>query len=85
MRTTIRIDDDLLQDLKSRASEQSVSLNTLLNQLLRQGLLVKSNKPLRYKEKVYSLGQPRLPLDKALQLAAADEDEEVLRKLAARK
>jgi hypothetical protein len=85
MRTTLRIDDDLLRDLKSRATEQSISLNALLNQLLRQALVTRPSKPRRYREKVFSLGAPRVSLDKALALAAAEEDEETLRKMAARK
>jgi hypothetical protein len=85
MRTTLRIDDDLMRDLRRRAAEQKVSLSRLFNQLLRQGLAAKPAKRAAYRERVYSLGPPRVSLDKALALAAADEDAEVTRKLMARK
>ena len=38
MRTTIRIDDDLLLELKERARGDKSSLNNLVNRLLRRGL-----------------------------------------------
>ena len=85
MRTTVRIDDDLLKDLQRRAAAQSIPLSKLLNQLLRQAMAGKPLKRARYRERVFSLGRPRVPLDKALALAASEEDEEVLRKLAVRK
>lgn len=85
MRTTIRIDDDLLRALKERALAQKTSLSNLLNRLVRQGLASKPNRRVAYREKVFSLGEARMNLDKALAIAAADEDEEVTRKLAVRK
>ena len=39
----------------------------------------------RYREQVHSMGEPRITLDKALSVAAALEDDEILRKLRARK
>lgn len=85
MRTTVRIDDDLMRDLRKRAAAERVSVTRLLNQLLRRGLVSKPPKRVAYRERVYSLGAARLNLDKALAIAAADEDAEVLRKLALRK
>ena len=85
MRTTLRIDDDLMRALKERAKARSVSLSNLVNEVLRRGLAQKPGKRTRYREKVYSMGVPRVNLDKALAIAAADEDEEVMRKLTLRK
>jgi hypothetical protein len=85
MRTTLRIDDDLMRDLRRRAAEQKVSLSRLFNQVLRQGLARKPTKRAAYRERVDSLGAPRVNLDKALALAAAEEDADVTRKLVARK
>ncbi len=85
MRTTLRIDDDLMRDLKRRAAAEEVSLSKLLNRVLRQGMAAKAAKRPAYREKVFSMGRPRVNLDKALALAAAEEDAEVTRKLAARK
>jgi hypothetical protein len=61
----------------------------MLNRTLRAGLKSGSaprNTPRRaYREKVHALGTPRVALDKGLALAAALEDEEIVRKLALRK
>lgn len=87
MRTTVRIDDDLLRELKKRAQSQGLSLGKLLNQVVRRGLRAPKRPPRAqpYREKVFAMGQPRMNLDKALALSAAIEDEEIARKLALRK
>ncbi|HEV2972811.1 MAG TPA: ribbon-helix-helix protein, CopG family [Pirellulales bacterium] len=85
MRTTVRIDDDLLRELKSRAIAEKVPITKLINQAIRQGMASRGVRHVRYRERVFSLGAPFANLDKALALAAADEDEHAVRKLAARK
>ena len=85
MRTTLRIDNDLMQELRKRAAAQKVSLASLCNQVLRDGLAQKPLTRRRYRERVASMGVPRVNLDKALAVAAADEDAEVARKIALRK
>ena len=85
MRTTLRIDDDLLRELRQRAEAQKVPLTKLVNQALRQALASRPAKRVAYREKVHSMGTPKVNLDKALAIAAAMEDEEVARKLAVRK
>ncbi len=85
MRTTLRIDDDLLRDLKRRATAEKVTLGEIVNRLLRSGVAAPLRKAKPFKQAVHSMGPPRTNLDKALALAAAEEDEEILRKLAARK
>ncbi|MCH8047871.1 MAG: hypothetical protein IID44_29605 [Planctomycetes bacterium] len=82
MRITLRIDDDLICELRRRADAQKVSLTNLVNQLLRQTL---ASEPATYREKTYSMGSASVNLDKALAIAAADEDAEIMRKLADRK
>ena len=88
MRTTIRIDDELLDRLKEQAVREKTSLTKLVNRTLRAGMQ-RSRAPARrrsqYREKTYSMGAPRFALDKALALAAELEDEEVIRKMALRK
>jgi len=88
MRTTIRIEDELLERLKEQALRENVSLTKLVNRTLRAGMQ-RSRAPVRrralYREKTYSMGAPRFVLDKALALAAELEDEEVIRKVALRK
>lgn len=86
MRTTVRIDDDLLSDLKARARREKLSLNRLMNLLLRRGLAdARVRPPARYREKARPMGQPLFDLDKALALAAALDDEQTVTKLVARK
>ena len=88
MRTTVRVDDELLERLKAQARKENVSLTRLLNRALRAGLReggARRRKQPIYREEVHSLGTPRIALDKALSLAAALEDEEIIRELALRK
>jgi hypothetical protein len=88
MRTTVQIDDDLLRDLRERAHREGTSLAKLVNRALRHGIsaLAQAGKPKRpYRQKTFSMGQPKVNLDKALALAASLEDEEVCEELAQRK
>ena len=88
MRTTIRIEDELLERLKEQALRENVSLTNLVNRTLRAGLQRPRVSPRRrsqYREKTYSMGAPRFDADKALALAAGLEDEEAIRKMALRK
>jgi len=88
MRTTIRVDDELLERLKAQAQKEKVSLTRLINRTLKAGLQVggarRPKRPL-YRERAQALGAPRVSLDKALALAAALEDEEIARELALRR
>lgn len=88
MRSTVRIDDDLMIELKSRAHAESVSLTRMLNRTLRAGLAQRrsdGSRTRRFKQKTVAMGRPTVDLDKALALAARLEDEEIARKLALRK
>ena len=88
MRTTVRIDDELLQKLKEQARRENTSLTRLLDRTLRAGMQA-SRKPgrprQRHREQTHAMGAPRIKLDKALALAAALEDEEIARKMMLRK
>jgi len=88
MRTTVQIDDGLMRELKERAHREGVSLTKLINRVLLCGIgaMQEGKKATRpHREKTFSMGQPRVNLDKALSLAAALEDEEVREELARRK
>ena len=87
MRSTVRIDDKLMTELKARARQENVSLTRMLNKLLRAGLEASQGRRprKRFKQKTHSIGAPRVELDKALALAADLDDEEILRKIAVRK
>jgi len=84
MRTTVRLDDELLEQLKARSRKENVSLTRALNGALRRGL--RAPEPRRaprraYREKPAAMGPAQVDLTKALALAAALEDEEIVRKL----
>ena len=88
MRTTIRIDDELLGKLKEEARKQNTSLTRLLDRTLRAGMQAPrgARRPRRrYREQTHAMGAPNVALDKALVLAAALEDKEIVRKLMLRK
>lgn len=73
---------------KAQARKENVSLTRLLNRTLKAGLRAggarRRKRPI-YREQAHSLGAPRVALDKALALAAALEDEEIVRELTLRK
>ncbi|HHM12450.1 MAG TPA: ribbon-helix-helix protein, CopG family [Planctomycetaceae bacterium] len=87
MKTTLRIDDDLMRELKQRAQDEGVSLTKLINRLLRVGLLSsgRPSRQRRFRQETFSMGAPRADLVKALDLATRLEDVEIVRKLAMRK
>lgn len=88
VRTTVRVDDELLEQLKAQARRENVSLARLLNRTLRAGMQAgqgRRPKRKRYRERPVAMGKPRIALDKALAIAAALEDAEIVRELALRK
>ena len=89
MRTTLTLEDKLAKALKKLAHESGMTFKEVVNQTLRAGLAADNAlpKPKPYKVKPAKLGgvQPGINLDKALQIADAIEDEEIVRKLELRK
>jgi len=87
MRSTVRIDDDLLEALKACAENDATSLTRALNTALRQGLKVanEARAKERFEQRTVSLRGATFDVDKALSVSAALEDDAVLAKLAARK
>ena len=88
MRSTVRIDDDLMADLKARAAAESTSLTRMLNRTLRAGLRDQDERRADrrpFRQNTFCMGSPRVGIDKALALAAALEDEEISRKMSVRK
>ena len=84
MRTTLHIDDDILQELKREANRASAPFREMVNRVLRLGLKrlhPASAQP--YRCRTFAMGfPPSSNLDKALELAALLEDEEIVRKQA---
>lgn len=86
MRTTVDLDPHLLKRLRAEAHRQGVSFKELLTRVLRRGLEERPGREAGpYRCPTFNLGSALQPLDKALALAAALEDEEVARELGLRK
>ena len=85
MRTTVRLDDQLLNELPRLALKEGVSLTRLMNRVVRRGLeslVASSARPKKpFRQRTYAMGKPKLPLDKESSLAASLEDEETIKKL----
>ncbi|KAA8967048.1 CopG family transcriptional regulator [Mycobacterium sp.] len=85
MRTTVTLDPDVAAALRRLARERGTSFKAVLNDAVRRGL---SGEPAtqRYRTPSRHMGlRAGFDIDKALALVAADEDVEILRKLALRK
>jgi hypothetical protein len=83
MRTTVTLDPDTDALVRRLMRERSISFKEAVNAAIRAG----ATQPARHRTvrtPEFAMGEPRLPLEKALQLAAAMEDDEVIRKLAKR-
>jgi hypothetical protein len=83
MRTTVRIDDDLLRALKDRARREDIPLTAVVNRVIRQGLTAGVSKPpaKKFRQRTYPMGEPLVDLTKALSLAAAMEDDQRVAKM----
>lgn len=82
MRTTLTIDDDLAIKLRETARERGLPFKRVVNDALRAGLHGPAQ-PRAYRvPKLAARARPGAELDRALQLADALEDRELVRKLA---
>ena len=80
----MRIDDDVLSDLKEVAEKEKLSLTKAFNKILRMGLRSRESSPTRkrpFRQKTYSMGEPLFDYGQANKIAVQLEDEEILRKL----
>jgi hypothetical protein len=86
VRTTVTLDPDVAAKLRAVARERGISFKQALNQAVRAGLSGQRRAVRSFKQYSQPMGlRPGLSLDKALQLAGALEDEEIVRKLDLRK
>ncbi len=88
MRTTLNIENCLLQELKDLAHQENISLTRLVNRVLRNGMgfaeaSIRPKKP--YHEESFDMGKPYINLEKSLAVSFELEDEEILRKIEMRK
>jgi hypothetical protein len=79
MRTTVTLDDDVEQLVRRRMAERQVSFKQALNDVIRDGAAGLSPAH-RFTTRTADLGVPAVNLDRALQLAAELEDEELIRR-----
>lgn len=85
MRTTVTLDPDVEALVRRLMRERGLSFKQAVNDAIRAGLAAPAaSAPAR--TPTFRMGfEPALPWDKALRLAAELEDEELARRLAARK
>ncbi len=82
MRTTVTLDPDTDAIVRRLMRERSLTFKDALNTAIRAGSAHRRPKPTR--TKTFRMGTPMIPLDRALQLAAELEDEELRRRSAIR-
>lgn len=87
MRTTVTLDPDVEQMLRVTMKERGVSFKEALNQAIRAGVLKeRRGKAQRFSQQTFSMGaEQQFRWDKALAVADAMEDEELVHKLSLRK
>jgi hypothetical protein len=86
MRTTITLDPDVQALIRTAMKERGVSFKEAVNSAVRAGLTQGKANRRYFVQQSYSLGEDQnFRWDKALEVAAALEDEESGRKLALRK
>lgn len=79
MRTTVTLEDDTLVVIHRLMRERGVSFKQAINDAIREGALQRPT-PATFVTRSASLGVPAVSLDRALQLAAELEDEELIRR-----
>jgi hypothetical protein len=86
MRTTVTLEPDVQALLRAAMKERGLSFKEALNAAVRGGLARPAPARRAYVQKTVSLGaEQNFRWDKALEMAASIEDEELLRKLSLRK
>lgn len=82
MRTTITLDDDVADALRTLAHARRQPFKRVVNDTIRSGLATEQPAPMRFHQTTSALGAlPGVDLVKALALASAIEDDEIIRKL----
>jgi antitoxin component of RelBE/YafQ-DinJ toxin-antitoxin module len=84
MRTTLRLDDDLLIELRRQADEQGLTLSEAVNRALRERIPTRKRARQPFRQTTRDLGRPSFDVTKANAVAAGLEDSEILRKLGGR-
>ena len=79
MRTTVTLDADVEALLRRVMAERGVSFKQALNEAVRQS----AGRPSEagFTTRTFDMGESRVDLDRALQVAAALEDDELIRRM----
>lgn len=80
MRTTVTLDNDVENLLRTAMRERGESFKEVLNSAIREGLRGASSRKAAYRPMVFDMGKPLVDLTKALSLARDFEDQEALQK-----
>lgn len=80
MRTTVTLDPDTEQLIRRRMSERGLSFKEAINDAIRQGV---GGPGPAFRTATASMGQSAVNLDRALQVAADLEDDDLLRRMRA--
>ncbi len=81
MRTTVTLDADVESLISAAMRERGISFKQAVNEAIRAGLAQQPATPFR--QRSFSMGfRPEINYDRALQVAAALEDDELIHKLA---
>ena len=80
MRTTITLTPEVEAMVKKAMAQRKMSFKEIVNEAILRGLGGAPSGPM-VELPTFDMGPPKISLDKATQLAAALEDEEILRKM----
>jgi hypothetical protein len=81
MRTTVTLDPDVEAHIRRLMRERGLTFKQALNDAVRRGIDTAPPGP-TVTTPTFAMGEPTVPLDGALRLAADLEDEELVRRLA---
>lgn len=84
MRTTITLEQDTDAVVRRLMRERGLTFKQAVNEAIRAGA-ARPGRRRDFRTPTYEMGAPIVPLEKALRLAGELEDEELTRKLAARR
>jgi hypothetical protein len=79
MRTTVTLDPDSEQIVRKRMREFGQTFKQALNDVIRNGARAETGAE-PFRTRVAAMGEPTVNLDRALQVAAELEDDELIRK-----
>jgi hypothetical protein len=82
MRTTVTLDADVEAHVRRLMRERGLTFKQALNDAVRRGFEAAPPQRPAVVTPTFSMGEPTVPLDGALRLAADLEDEELVRRLA---